>query len=339
MKLRILLLCLAAGLGIAGSAWAEQKVIRLKATHYLPPQHPTHAALQEWMASVKQASGGSLVGTVFPAEQLGKAFDHYDMARDGIADFAYVSPGYQPGRFPVLDAASLPFLVSKGKEGSIALDGWYRQYAAREMKDVHFCLAFTHDPGSYHSRKKIQKPDDLRGLKIRPSNAMVGQFNTLAGATNVQASAPESRDMLERGVADAIAFPWESIILFGIDKVVNYHLDMPVYASPIVWVMNKDKYEALSPEQRKVIDDHCTPAWAEKIAASWADYEFAGRAKLAAMPGHELVKPNAEQIAQWRKAVLPLEQQWSNDARKSGYDPEAVLGNLKKALANRKALF
>jgi hypothetical protein len=37
---------------------------------------------------------------VFPSEQLGKAFDHYDMARDGIADVTYVNPGYQPGRFP-----------------------------------------------------------------------------------------------------------------------------------------------------------------------------------------------------------------------------------------------
>ncbi len=339
MSRRILGLCLAALVCASGAVHAQQKNFQLKATHYLPPQHPTHAALQQWIASVKQASGGSISGTVFPAEQLGKAFDHYDMARDGIADFAYVSPGYQPGRFPVLGAAALPFQVTNGKAGSVALDTWYRQYAAREMKDVHFCLAFTHDPGSYHSRKKIQAPEDLRGLKIRPSNGTVGQFNTLAGATNVQASAPESRDMLERGVADAIAFPWESVILFGIDKVVKYHLDMPVYASPIIWVMNSDKYAAMSPEQKKVIDDHCTTAWAEKLAESWADYEFAGRAKLAAMPGHELVRPDAEQVARWRKAVLPLEEQWGNDARRAGYDPQAVLGGLKKALSDHSSLF
>ena len=28
-------------------------------------------------------------------------------------------------------------------------------------------------------------------------------------------------------MADAITFPWQSIILFGIDKVVKYHMDMP----------------------------------------------------------------------------------------------------------------
>lgn len=318
---------------------AQQKPIQLKASHYLPAQHPLHASFQAWMDSVKKASDGSIAGTVFPAEQLGKAFDHYDMARDGIADMAYVSPGYQPGRFPVLAAASLPFLFANGKAGSAALDVWYRQYAAKEMKDVHFCLAFTHDPGSFHSRKKIQVPADLRGLKVRPSNGTVGQFDTALGATNVQASAPESRDMLERGVADAIAFPWESIVLFGIDKVVKYHLDAPVYASPFVWVMNKGKYDALSEAQKKVIDSHCTTEWAEKLATPWANYEFGGRAKLAAMPGHEIVKPSAEQVAQWRGAVAPIESQWANDVRKVGQDPKAVLDNLKQTLTKFNSLY
>ena len=89
-----------------------------------------------------------------PAQQLGKAFDHYDMARDGIADLTYVSPGYQPGRFPIFDAADLPFMLSNAKAGSGALDDWYRKYAATEMKDVKFCLAFAHDPGTFHSRKE-----------------------------------------------------------------------------------------------------------------------------------------------------------------------------------------
>ena len=37
------------------------------------------------------------------------------MARDGIADAAYVNPGYQPGRFPIFAAASLPFQVANAR--------------------------------------------------------------------------------------------------------------------------------------------------------------------------------------------------------------------------------
>jgi TRAP-type C4-dicarboxylate transport system substrate-binding protein len=78
----------------------------------VPAQHPLNPAFQAWAEDIKKESGGSISSTLFPSEQLGKAFDHYDMARDGIADFAYVNPGYQPGRFPVMAGASLPFLLA-----------------------------------------------------------------------------------------------------------------------------------------------------------------------------------------------------------------------------------
>ncbi len=80
----------------------------------------------------------------------------------------------------------------------------------------------------------------------------------------MQASAPGVRDMMEKGVADAVTFPWGSILLFGIDKVTKYHMDVPLYVTTFAWVMNKAKYERMSPAQRKVIDDHCTTAWAVK---------------------------------------------------------------------------
>src|SRR6516164_6594132 len=50
------------------------------------------------------------------------------MGRDGIADFTYVNPGYQPGRFPIISAGELPFLVGDAKGGIRAIDAWYRKY-------------------------------------------------------------------------------------------------------------------------------------------------------------------------------------------------------------------
>ena len=41
----------------------------------------------------------------------------------------------------------------------------------------------------------------------------------------------------------------------------------------------------LSPAQSKVIDHHCTSEWAEKVASPWADFEHAGRDKIAAEAG------------------------------------------------------
>jgi TRAP-type C4-dicarboxylate transport system substrate-binding protein len=242
----------------AVSAQAQDKTVQLKLSSWVPPAHPLNPALQAWGEDIEKASGGTIKSTLFPSEQLGKAMDHYDMARDGIADFSYVNPGYQPGRFPIIAAGELPFLFSNAKGGSAALDAWYRKCAAAEMKDVHFCFAFVLDPVTFHSRnKKIVLPEDIKGTKLRPADATIGSFVTMLGGTNVQASAPEAREVLERGVADAITFPWRSLLLFGIDKVVKYDMDMPFATTTFVWVMNKAKYDGMSAAQKAVIDTHC----------------------------------------------------------------------------------
>jgi TRAP-type C4-dicarboxylate transport system substrate-binding protein len=326
------------GLGIL-PAQAQEKPINLKISLWVPPVHPLVKSAQAWADSITKDSGGTITATVFPSEQLGKAFDHYDMVRDGIADVGYVSPGYQPGRFPVINAAQLPFTVADAKGGTSAVDGWYRKYAPKEMADTHFCLAFVHDPGSLHSRKKITLPTDVKGLKVRPAQQTIGEMVTTLGGTNVQASAPESRDALERGIADAITFPWNSIFLFGIDKVTKYTLDVPLYTTAYTWSMNKDVYDGASAAQKKVLDDHCSTDWAVKLSAPWTDFEHAGRDKMKAAPGHEVVELTPAQIDEWRKAVAPLQANWEKQVTAKGYDPATVLGDLKKSLADNKAAF
>src|SRR5215510_3746346 len=90
-------LAISATLALAGApAQAQDKPVQLKMSSWVPAQHPLNPSLQAWADDIKKASNGSITAVLFPSEQLGKAFDHYDMARDGIADFSYVNPGYQP---------------------------------------------------------------------------------------------------------------------------------------------------------------------------------------------------------------------------------------------------
>ena len=319
-------------------ALAQDKTQSVRVSTWVPAQHALNPAIQAWADSMKKASGGSINPILFPSEQLGKAFDHFDMARDGLTDFAFVNPGYQPGRFPNFAAASLPFEISNSKAGSAAIDAWYRNYAAKEMKDVKFCFAFAHDPGAFHSRKKVVLPADVKGLKVRPATATVGQMITLLGGTNVQASAPEARDAIERGVADALTFPWGSLSLFGIDKVVKYHMDVPLYVTPFVMVMNQDKFKALSPAQQKAVDSHCTTEWAEKVGTAWADFEIAGRTKLLAdKANREIYSLTPAQLAAWKTAVAPVQKQWADEVRKRGDDPAPILKALQQSLAKYKS--
>ncbi len=326
-------------LGIC-SASAEDKTFKLKLSHWVPPTHPLQKAIEDWAASVEQDSGGTIKSQIYPAQQLGKAFDHYDMARDGIADFAYVNPGYQPGRFPIIAAGELPFLVGNAKGGNLAIDSWYRKYAATEMKDVHYCFSFVLDPVAWHSStKKIVVPADIQGMKIRPAQGTIAAWVTLLGGTNVQASAPEVRDVIAKGVADAVPFPWGSTVLFGIDKVTKYHMDEPLGSVMFQWVMNPATYAAMSPAQQKVIDDHCTTQWAAKFADPWSDFEHAGIEKIKAEPDQEVYTITDDQLTLWKQSAEPLKQKWADGAKAAGGDPAVIWKELQASLTQYNAGF
>ena len=320
-------------------AQAQDKKVELKFAHWLPAQHPlAKLGFIPWAKSVEAASKGSIKVTIYPAQQLGKAPSHYDMARDGIADMTWVNPGYQADRFPIFGVGELPFQFSSPGPGSKALDAWYRNYAEKEMKDVKFCFAHLHI-GAIHSKKPITEPEQIKGMKIRPANGTVAQFVSMLGGSSVQVSAPEARDALEKGVADAITFPWHSIITFGIDKVVKYHTDMSLYAATFVWTMNKDFYNKLSAGQKKVIDDHCNNEWAAKVGADWGNDENSGRDLMAKLPGHTIVKVTDAQRVAWRRAAEPLAAAWLAKPNNSGINTQEALDTFHKALEKYNAAY
>lgn len=318
---------------------AQDKQINLKVSLWVPTAHPLFPSTRTWVDSIEKASNGSIKAMLFPAEQLGKAFDHYDMARDGIADVTFINPGYQPGRFPVIAVGQIPFTFSDAGKGTAALDAWYRKYAAAEMKDTKFCFAFVHDPGTFHSQKKIVVPGDLKGLKIRPAHSTIAEMVTMLGGTNVQASAPEARDMLERGVADGISFGWGSMFLFGIEKHIKYSIDAPLYTTMFTYNINRRTYDSMSAAQKQVIDDHCNTEWAVKTAEAWAKFEHDGIAKMKALPGHEVYPLTDIQVAEWRKTIEPLRQKWADTVRKIGVDPDVVMKELNDSIARNNAGF
>ncbi len=98
---------------------------------------------------------------------------------------------------------------------------------------------------------------------------------TLLGGTNVT-SAPEARKVLEqRGVADYITFPACSLLLFDIDKIVKYDMDMPFFTTTFIVVMNKAKYDGMSAAQgggdRQPLHNR---VGGEGRRSPWADWEI-----------------------------------------------------------------
>lgn len=320
----------ATALVLLTTASAAAQNVDLRFSTWLPPKHGVHEGLEKWAESIREQSGGTIDVTLYPAEQLGRANDHYDMARDGIADISFLNVGYQAGRFPLAEAIHLPFTVASGVSGSTAFDSWYRPYAETEMADVKFCLGFVHEPGTIHAKTEIRTPDQMRGLNIRSAHATMANYVTALGGSNVRVSAPESRSALESGVADAVTFPWESAIIFGLDNVVSYSMEAPLYVSGFVWVMNQGTYDAMTDEQKGVMDSHCSTEWATEVASTWSAHEVAGHEALASKAGHTVYELTSEEIAAWRDAAAPLRDSWLAAAGPNGAE---ALEGLEATLA------
>ena len=324
--------------GLAGSVHAAEVELRL--AHWVPPTHPAQTAgIEPWVASLKEASNGRIDVQIFPAQQLGSAPDHYDMTRDGIADIGWVNPGYQAGRFPIYSLVEIPFHMDNAPRGARAMHEWYMAYAETEMQGVKFCLANPHDPGTFHSKEPIVEPGDVKGKNVRPAHATMARFVSLLGGGPVQVSAPEAREAIAKGAADAITFPWGSTWIFGIDKETKHHLDVPLYVSAQALLINQDTYNGMPDDLKAILDAHCTPKWSEKFSAGWAEAEASGRDKAMADSSHTLHTLNEAQTAAWQEAAAPLLDSWKSDVADKGVDADAVYQSYADKLKEHDAHF
>lgn len=315
--------------------------VTLRLSHWVPPTiSPASKGINPWAESVMEASDGRIEVQIFPAQQLGRAPDHYDMAKDGIVDLAYVNPGYTAGRFPIYAATELPFMVSDSVEGAQAIHEWYLEYGAeQEMSDVKVCFIHPHAPGALHTQQTVTGPDGVKGKNVRPAHATMARFVSLLGGGPVQVPAPEVREALSKGTAEAVTFPWGSMFDFKLTEEVPVHLDMPFYISAQVMVMNKASYEGLSDENKAVIDDHCSVEWTGKVAAGWAEDDMAAKEKLMADDSQTFNTPSAEEVQAWRDAAAPLTDEWKKAVSAKGGDADAILDAYKAALEARNAAY
>lgn len=332
-------LAAAALLCAALPASAQEQAVNLKFAHWVPPTHPlATAAIPQWIKAVEAASGGTIRFTVFPAGQLGRPNDHYDLARDGVADVAWHNPGLSPGRFPIFAVSQLPMLIDDSRGGSAALTEWYRGHEAREMGDVKVCFAHMMYASMLHTKAKVVTPLDLRGMKIRPSSSAEATLIRNMGGSAVPGANPQAREMIDRGVVDGTTGVPASQITFGVDKAVKYHLAIPLSQPSWVVVINKARYEAMSPRQRKALDDNCNPEAARRFAEPLHEFEAGGIPALQKRKDREVTIPTPEVVDRWRAAAGPVRSDWVRELAGRGIDGNAIYDGFVAVAAKHKAL-
>ncbi|KAI1694267.1 FMN-dependent dehydrogenase domain-containing protein [Ditylenchus destructor] len=287
---------------------------------------------------IKKESGGTITAILFPSEQLGKAFDHYDMARDGIADFSYVTPGVPAGPLPGDGGCvtALPVRQRKGK-GFGRHRRLVPQLRGQGDEGRQVLLRLRARPGHLPLAQEDHRARRHQGHEGAPGHQHRGPAHHLAGGHNVQASAPESRDMLERGVADAITFPWGSIGLFGIDKVVKYHMDVPLKSHAL---RVGDEQGQVRRDVRRAEEGDRRPlhqrVGAEGGGPGGPTSSSAAAPRWLRCRGTRFTssRPSSWGMAQ---AAAPSEAQWADSVKKVGEDPKAVMDALKASLTKYKS--
>ncbi len=341
---RVLLGAAAAALAMglaAGAATAEDFTIKL--SYWVPPTHELTPGYKEWGELVEKASHGTIKFKLYPSSQLGSGKDEYDMVKRGIADFGLINPGYTPGRFPVIGVSDLPFMIKDALGAAKALTEWYPPYAKKEMKDEIVCHVFTHHLATLHtSKKQVRVPADVRGLNIRTANETTARLITDIGGNSVQVPIMEAKDTLAKGITDGIMVTDDGIAphsTFNFGEVTKYSLDIPLYVSTFTDNINKRMYDRMSADQKKVIDDHCTPEWSAKVYGYWYRQEVALDKVARNLKGHVWTEITPAQKQLWRDAAKPVYAHWAMEVKQAGYDPDKVMAGVKAALKKNDALF
>ena len=89
-----------------------QEVIKLKMVHSFPVNHLGNQSVMYFIERAEKLTNNRVKIENYPAEQLGKLKDFLNLCSQGIADIAYVAPGFYAGQLPLNTVMILPFFTT-----------------------------------------------------------------------------------------------------------------------------------------------------------------------------------------------------------------------------------
>ncbi len=317
---------------MATSAMAQDVTLRMH--QFLPPQaNVPKLVLDVWADNVEKDSEGRIKVERYPSMQLGGTPPELmDQAIDGVADIVWTVVGYTPGRYPSTEVFELPFIMTNARAASSAYWQMFEKHMKdTEFQDVHILGTWVHGPGMIHTNKVVTTPADMEGLKIRGGSRLVNQLLEKTGATPVGMPVPAIPEGLSKGVIDGTTIPWEVTTSLKVPELVSNHTEFEgsaLYVLTFVLAMNKDRYESLPDDLKKVIDDNSGLEFSIFAGGTQADSDGPAR-QIAVDRGNNIVTVSGDDLQAWQDVAQPIYDEWVADMQTKGIDGQALIDEAK----------
>ena len=277
--------------------------------HFVPPLSTVRSGVViPFSERLAQVSRGRLTATEYMGGALGSdPRRYYSMLLEGVADIAFVIPGYTAATFPRTTLSAYPGVCGSAIECTAAL-----RRAGPALEDEYrtkvLAMWSTTPPVLLTRERPVRRLEDMQGLKLRVSSRIEMPFVEALGATPVMQPVSEIQQNLHTGVIDGVVITAGGISAYQLQEPAEYLTTwLPLSATPFSLLMNRGAYESLSAQER---------GWLDEAADSWLSesggqaYELAGARglRIARDAGVELIDLSDDEKARFLEAVADVYQ-------------------------------
>lgn len=312
MKKLLLLFVAAMLVGVMHSPASAAKYT-FKLAHAQPQgDFAYHKAALDFKERLEKYSNGQATVVVYAGGQLGTDFNVIKKVQGGGVDMEIMAVQLLGAYFPKMDVYSLPFLFPsyeafiKVKNSQFHADLTAEMEKATKLKTLAFVgFSFRHFT---NSKKPINSPDDMRGLKFRMNQNKIQIASCEAlGASAVAMPAAELFSALQQKVVDGqdatLNFA-SSQKLYEIQKnmALTYH-----QLSGSCMIMNSQIFAGLPKDVQEAVLKA-----GKEMEESWQKTSIAEEDKLLKVweeKGCKITKPELEPF---RKAIMPIYGQFAD---------------------------
>lgn len=273
----------------------------------------TQAAAEKFKELVEKDSKGEIEVFIHPASELGTGPDMIQMCQMGAMQMGILPAGHMGGIVPEVQIFDIPFLLPGDIWKAVkVMNGPAAQVLDKflEKKDLIGLAFFPFSYKQFTSNKKVLTPDDFKGLKWRTmaSPIIVESYKAL-GASPVSIDYHELYTALQLGMAEGEENPFWTIGEMKFYEVQDYIIvsNHGIFVS--ILVASKSWFNGLP----KNIQDIIINAGKQLVDYSVKIDQEDDREwfeKIKEIEGVEIVELPDENIALFRKALMPVREKY-----------------------------